>query len=389
MPTRSTAWWLDRVSRLSIERATSLDELAALEPGWNELLARSGTDTVYLTFEWVSSWMRWIGRDAQPMVLVARNHEGETVGIAPLMITRSRDPGASRGEIQFIGTPNSDYSDFIVLEERERVLRAFFSALRRGPQDWQTMSLREIPESSPNRGPLTGLGRRGAFPGDAWPGNACPSLLLEQREEEVRRELQRKKYVGKRDWEKSIDYAERFGAVQFQHARTLQEAEALLPDLFRLHKARWSGTSKFEDEAYEGFYRSVVTRLWPKGHVAVTAMTLDAKPIAVSLAFPYKGTWTNHNWVHDRDLAKLSPGTLLIHFMIVDALARGYREFDLTRGAESYKRRFSNTVRHNTDLLVYRRQSSYLRARLHGLLSRTRTRVAGGAARYSRRASDR
>ena len=97
-----------------------------LEPVWNTLLADSGTDTIFLSFEWITAWLEWIGRDVEPWVLVAKDASGEVVGIAPLMVRARR--------VEFIGAPNSDYSDFIVRGDRVPVIRAFFEHLLRKPR---------------------------------------------------------------------------------------------------------------------------------------------------------------------------------------------------------------------------------------------------------------
>lgn len=360
-----------------------LSELAPLQSEWNTLLARSGTDTIFLTYEWITAWLRWIGREAEPLVLVARERTGELRGIAPLMITTAD----GQRQIEFIGTPNSDYSDFIVAGDRVPVLRAFFSYLFGRPRAWARMTLREIAEDSPTLPAMLRLGARRRFPAMPLPGELCPTLLLGQAEADIRDELARKKYIGKRNWQKSVQYAQTLGEVEFSHAQEISDAKALLGHLFRLHRERWSADSKFQRQDYERFYDELLVRLWPHRQVAVSAMTIDDRPIAVSFAFPYKRKWTNHTWVHDRQHAKLSAGTLLVHFLVQSALDEGFDEFDLTRGAEQYKQRFSNKVRQNTDLIVYGRRREYLALRTGDLVRRGRTelaRVSPSKRRYTR-----
>jgi CelD/BcsL family acetyltransferase involved in cellulose biosynthesis len=203
---------------------------------------------------------------------------------------------------------------------------------------------------------------RPEFPGVVSPGESCPTLVLAGREQEVGAQLAAKKYIGKRDLRRSLAHVESLGRLRFYRCNSLEEARAALPHLFRMHRQRWQEgqESKFKDPAYEALYEDLLAALWPRNGVAVTVMELDQRPIAISFAFPHGRTWTNHTWIHDQDYRRLSPGSLLIQFMIDDAIRSGYGEFDFTRGAEWYKGRFANEVRRNSDLVVYSRLRDYL-----------------------------
>ena len=343
------------VHDLAVESLHRREDILGLEPVWNTLLADSGADTIFLSFEWITAWLEWIGRDVEPWVLVAKDASGEVVGIAPLMVRVRR--------VEFIGAPNSDYSDFIVRGDRAPVIRAFFEHLLRKPRSWDSIALREIPDGSPNVGAVRRVIASPLLPALVSAGTQCPTLIIAGHEDEIVQELARKKYIGKRDLAKSIAHIETVGPLKFRHCATLDEAREVLPHLFRMHRARWSETdpSKFESEDYERFYFELLERLWPAGQVAVTVMELDSRPIGVSFAFPRNRTWTNHTWAYDREYSKLSPGTLLIQFMISDAVENGYLEFDFTRGAEPYKQRFANHVKRNVDLVFYDDRAAYAR----------------------------
>lgn len=361
-----------------IETLSSLDEVASLEPLWNGLLAESGSGTVFLTHEWASSFLRWIATSAVPMVLLARDG-GDVVGIAPLMITPRVEGGRTRRRLEFIGVPNSDYSDFIVRGVRTPVLRAFFKEIARRRRDWDEVSLTEIPDGSPTVEAARALFGRPWTPGLVRAGSDCPTLVFDGHEDEILRTLARKRYIGKRDLQKSLAHVRSHGELTFSHCESAEDAARVLPHLYRLHRARWADTatpSKFEDPSYERFYAEVFERLWPKGQVAITAMELDHQPIAVSFAFPFGRTWTNHNWAYDFDHSRFSPGSLLIQFMISDAMAQGFEEFDFTRGDEPYKSRFANHVKRNTDLLLYGDRATYLQEWTGGVLGQATRRVA-------------
>jgi CelD/BcsL family acetyltransferase involved in cellulose biosynthesis len=110
-------------------RRWSADEWHAQHAAWDELLARSASDRLFLSSGWLTTWWRWFGRSRELHVLgVYRGTE--LVGAAPLYrqtTTRRMMPVRS---LQFIGTawrdPQaliSEYMDFIALRGLEREVR--------------------------------------------------------------------------------------------------------------------------------------------------------------------------------------------------------------------------------------------------------------------------
>src|SRR6266550_2070497 len=128
-----------------LEELTSLDEIVSLESVWNPLLGGSSSDTIFLTYEWVVAYLRWIAGDAMPVVLVAREGR-DVVGIAPLMVTERSEAGRRMRRLEFIGVPNSDYSDFIAGRDRPEILAAFLRRILSKRREWDEVSLTELPE---------------------------------------------------------------------------------------------------------------------------------------------------------------------------------------------------------------------------------------------------
>ena len=59
-------------------------ELQALRTAWNGLLASAVSNTVFLTWEWVTAWWSTYGKPGELRVLLAADDAGAIVGIAPL-----------------------------------------------------------------------------------------------------------------------------------------------------------------------------------------------------------------------------------------------------------------------------------------------------------------
>lgn len=118
---------------LSIREWTR-DEWLARESQWSALLARSGLDPLFLSWEWLTLWWRHFGgRAAHALCILAAYRADELVGIAPLYrlwAVRRMLPVRS---LQFIGISwrdsqalISEYLDFIAAPEDRQAVRAAF-----------------------------------------------------------------------------------------------------------------------------------------------------------------------------------------------------------------------------------------------------------------------
>src|SRR6185503_7976477 len=111
---------------------------AALEAEWNELLARSASDTVFLTWEWLWSWWEIYGGEVEPCVATVREH-GRLVAAAPCMIEDRRRFGLAFRQLAFIGTGLAPVLVGALATER----------------GWDKLALAGVPSTSPVRAPLT------------------------------------------------------------------------------------------------------------------------------------------------------------------------------------------------------------------------------------------
>ena len=64
---------------------------------------------------------------------------------------------------------------------------------------------------------------------------------------------------------------------------------------------------------------------------------LNDKIIAVMYGFEQSNCFFSYIGGFDPDLAKYSPGSIILLYIIEDCINRGISEFDFLRGAESYK----------------------------------------------------
>ena len=121
---------------------------ADAQPEWNALVARNETNyAVFQTYEWFDAWWQSPGRNRRLFFLVVRNG-ADIVGFAPLMLRRTI---AGLRQMEFIGTGNADYQDFVLPIDKPAALLAICSFLRENASRWDRLRLTNVPRADRRR----------------------------------------------------------------------------------------------------------------------------------------------------------------------------------------------------------------------------------------------
>ncbi len=139
-------------------------DLERLRPEWDNLLSRSASDTIFLTYEWLNSWWTSYGKPGDLRILTAWDDAGSLRGIAPLRLQTLRRSGQSVRALVFLGdgSNDSDYLDFIIEQGYEQpVLDAFHGYWNGQSRESSVAVLNEIPAASPNLSIVKSLAEQG------------------------------------------------------------------------------------------------------------------------------------------------------------------------------------------------------------------------------------
>ncbi len=332
------------------------ESLAALATPWNELLRRSITDVPFLRHEYLSVWWSTRGggewASGELWVGVSRGRSGEIEGLAPLFFTRTRD---GRPRLMLMGSIEiSDHLDVIAAPANvARLCETLLVSLASdGPPGWEVIDLYNVPETSPTlsalrqaaegRGWSVRQGRYQPCPVARLPGSweAYLSHLEKKQRHELRRKIRRAeshpdpirwRIVGR---EEDLDAAmETFmGLMAFDPVK----ARFLTPGMRR----------QFGQCARVGR---------EQGWLQMALMEVAGVPVAGYLNFDYG----NRIWVYNSGLNPeyqwLSPGWVLIAYLIRWAIEHGREEFDFLRGGEDYKYRLGGVDRWVCRMTIERR----------------------------------
>lgn len=331
----------DEFGRLPIDRDT-----------WNALAAQNETSTPFQTYEWFASWCNVFADNRSLRILLVFDGD-RLVAIAPLILKTYR--GNTR-ILHFASDGHADYCDFIAGGDKVAVLEAILHYLTSHRDQWDRLSLRNVPERSSTIRLLQDAAARCGLYTVVQGKVPCPTIEFERLPERGA-ELFRKESI-----KRPANYFARRGLVECHHITDATSANDFLSSLFEQHKARWDRTSHpslFHDSRNRDFYSQLVRNMLPTGWLDLTSVELDRRQIALHFGFNYAGTYYWYKPSFDISLAKHSPGGVLLKFLFRHALDSGCTEFDFTIGNESFKKRYCNAVRNNLNILLAPRVSSY------------------------------
>jgi CelD/BcsL family acetyltransferase involved in cellulose biosynthesis len=118
---------------------------------------------------------------------------------------------------------------------------------------------------------------------------------------------------------------------------TERERPAVLDRFFALHRLSKGEKAAFMTTGAESFFRDIADALAAKGWLRLGVVSAHGEDAAVLFAFAYRDTLALYNAAYDPAMSSLSLGIASHAFAVRDAIAQGFKTYDLLRGDEPYK----------------------------------------------------
>jgi CelD/BcsL family acetyltransferase involved in cellulose biosynthesis len=341
---------------IRIKELSNFSELEGLRPIWNGLLQNSRDNDVFSTWQWLWCWWKHFGMGRQLRVLLAEEDD-QIVGIAPLMLSPHRFMNIGKiNKVTFIGSPESDYSSFILLRNEEECFRAFLGHLME-QSDWDWLDLSDVPEGSLSAKLLCGLSRdlRGL---DVEIADSCPYVELPASIDVLTRRLPG--HMRKNIRRESQRLSEKY-LVAFKTHEDFRSTDEAMDVLFDLHERRMSSReTRFaafirRSSRSRDFHKDVARDFADKGWLYLSFLTANDQPVAAGYSFHYRQKSYQYQGGFDPAFGPYSVRTLLHMREVQVCIQRGFKEYDFTRGAEPYKLRWPTKVRKNLRVQLVRK----------------------------------
>ncbi|MCO6452481.1 MAG: GNAT family N-acetyltransferase [Caldilineales bacterium] len=308
-----------------------------LHSEWNELLAASRFNSLFLTWEWQTTWWQSLG-EGELLTLAFRDASGKLIGVAPFHCTYEN----GRRIIRLTGSVEiADYLDVIIARGREAEVYAGmldFLASSDAPA-WDDVDLCNLHESSLAHQLLPDLALAMGLKVDIVQEDVAPVLTLpasfddylDSLDKKQRHEIRRKRNKLEREAKDWRWFTVEGGA----------DLDVWVERFLELHQMASTAKEDFMTSEMASFFHRIARMAAAQGWLSLSFIEIEGELAATMLNFDYDNRiWVYNSGYNPSAYGALSPGIVLNSYLIEDAIVRGRREFDFLQGNEVYKYRF-------------------------------------------------
>lgn len=302
-----------------------------LKDKWDRILDKIDAHP-FLTPEWMGISFMYFFREGQ-LRLYALEESGELVGIFPLAV-KSVD-----SVIHVTTTSYFEVTDYIDIIVSQRHRRAFIDHVY---QDLFGLSLGKgfvmdlpgIPGNSPTLWALRNLAKEMNLEYRQMELTRAPYLALPETFEDYLFSLKSK---DRHEIRRKVSRAQRKANLEFEVFTEPWDVSQGMEDFYMLFSLSSAEKRSFLKPEMEAFFSEVFTMMASRGWIRLYFLKANGQRVATFLTIDYKNSFYLYNSGYNPDFHALSPGVVLLTYIIEDAIDLKREKIDFLRGKETYK----------------------------------------------------
>lgn len=343
----------------SAELVQNVDEFCALRSSWTELLAQVEYPTIFLTWEWISTWIKNVYPEADLFIIVVRDEEGKVVGIAPFYCTDFTLFSFFKYKtLRVLGDCHSgaEYPDILVSPDvEEAVLKQISNLLFANKCKWDTAWFPNIASWT------NGLQR---FKDGVNEQKVLffrtkeidfSSILLPSTWKEYMAMLPGKRRSLLRRQERK---AEKEFQLKLEVCEREEDMNEFLDHLFVLHRKRWELAGQegafVRRPLMVDFYRKMAPFALEKGWLALFSLSVNGQVMASQYGYIYNQIFSQLQEGFEPD-APSGIGNVLRQHVIRWCIENNVNEYDFLGGFSAHKKQWKSERRQGYSLFLGRK----------------------------------
>lgn len=343
---------------MQIELVTTTPDFDALESEWRAIEGLTPRNSLFLSWDWQRLWWSQYGEGRQLRILVARLG-GQAVGIFPLYLETHRAFKILRiRKLRPIGSGGDTAPDDLGMlfdpAHEQAVARAFVDHVLNKVPGWQLLDLVDLPSDSALLACWTQQSTQISGSIERTPVNRIIYGDLPPDWESYRKGLSRnrREVLSRKRRKFEAQPEARFFQIQ-QDAQIDWAFERLA----ELHRLRWQGRTEelsFTSTQYLEFHRALMHALLAQGRLRLYGLEMSRQTIAMFYGFRHGATLYYFQAGFDPQHLALSPGEVLMGYVIEAAIVERCTRFDMLKGDYDHKRHYFQQTRETLGLRVHR-----------------------------------
>jgi CelD/BcsL family acetyltransferase involved in cellulose biosynthesis len=334
--------------------------LSELEPLWEKLLEQGPADPIFGSFIWAREW--WLNfRGSRDDLRVIVLKEGcDIFGLAGLYLTLERWGPIKAKVLAPLGRTTAEYLDLIFPSGGKDGCYVLLQRLLQD-KDWDVFSLNRLPASSPTRRSIKNAASELGLLVVEEEEQLCPFIGLNGSFDAYMRKHFSRNF--RKNIRRKTKKLNNLGKQRFEMVTDGLNLDDKLAMVFDLEDRSWKGqrgVGIFGTEEKRTFFTKVAKSMASHKRLALHLQYLDDRLLAYNFGFVTNKKLYDYSLAFDPDFASYSPGLLSLVDLLSRCFEKGIRIFDFLRGAEKYKKLWTDTATQNINLHVF---SPNIRAR--------------------------
>lgn len=337
---------------LRVIRLNNFERINEYGVHWNDLLDSSKDNHIFMTLEWLATWWKYYGNNRRLVLLIVEDNK-KVLAVAPLMETTYTLFGFKLTNIEFVGTPSSDYHTFILVGKNLMCTKALLTYIKEHLTAWDCVELKNVPKHTETANILRSLARDPLNLKESVL-DLCPYVPLPSTFEEYRRNLGRSSRKKLGQFERRLKRKHKVEIREYDEMGSVEEA---MKTFFYLHQKRWQAKGApglFADRVFRDFHLEVAKRFAERGWLRLLFLTVDEEAVSAEYSFSYRNKVYAYLCGFDPRYSDYSVGNLSTGHLIRTCIEDGLAEFDLMRGGHPHKIHWNAKIRENVEFVATR-----------------------------------
>ena len=317
---------------------------------WNNLLEKSTSNNIFLTFEWLYSWWNIFSNDRKKLFILNIYKNNTLVGIAPWYINNMKHGPFSQKRFEFIGSQEagSDYLDVICMAGEEiNISHTLYKYIHNIFKEWDSLYFYDFPANSIFfMNFIYELNKDGKYY-VLNTASYCPTIILPNDIEEFKSRITSKRRQ-KLNWK--INNLTQKGHITIENI-ICSGSDKHIDECFDFYEL----VRNINNEKLRNFIKYYNKYLGNKSTVQIITLKQNENILASILHLFYGER--NHSYLTatNKDYDKnASVGEILVYECINNSIKEKFKKYDFLKGEEQYKFKWSNDGERSLSVLYYK-----------------------------------